>query len=1030
MLLFGDNGIISNAQNASIKSGMAALEEYLQEKYVEYYEDSEDYINKPECLAAKIPGLFLKDGTKNYVTTNGKMYYLLNKSMLPKEIQEGLVGGNTLDYGEYIRLQDVYGVTTDLKVYYYDSNGLEGGNALGTLETLEIDPSLPVQLINNNTSLKDNIAEALSEIGITVGEDGITNGNINSIKTLTLDGSKYSITSLSGISELRSLKTLNLLNIKVNDLNGIESCGLLNNIYFNDCEIGDFSKLSSIYSLNKLYLNLSNNINQNISNEQIKKLAKGLEKASNISNLEYFGIFGRYNYLDRTGYDFDEKKGKYSYTLLKFNTTTNNYDFLENLLSNCSDISDLSKINSNVKKSIKYMYLQDLRINDVSCLNDFCAIQELCVANDINLKNLSGMSNKSHLYYLIAQCSGLEDISALSESSNIIDVSIYRSNLMSLNGLKGNSLKNIYAYNCKITNIDALSNMPKVSYLNLENNTFKKEDNTYLYKLSTINALKNCSTLNSLFLAGNDALDETTLSSTEFQTIIKKCGVNYSLDNKYSLLFLNSEKVDFLNYGLTDSQLELLRGNNSIKGIRLGGNPLLSNDKIVDILSTMPNLSCINLKDCSQVTDISFATGLNNLRMLDLRGTSIVDFTKLENMAKNNTLELGALVIDNANIDITKIQNLISKVSSNYSKSSYEFQCGHSNGTRGICLERTSLLKQLVNCTDITSFNLYNCIYGKSQNITSGTIADLSNCSKLKSIQCRGMDGVSFKIPNSCISLKTENDVNQDVSNCTNLTTFSQSYGDLNLTNTINSLSNALKLNSISCSQSSVGNAVGLDGLANTSVSEINISYSNVESITATKNIPSIYTFSMSNCSNYSGSILFASKLNGLQRIYLNDSGKLNSLEGLENNLSLNYINAGNCSINSLLPLLNDTNLTDIYVNGNKVSSLNGVQNLKKLVNLNLADNSISDLYYLELLLNNLDSEKFTCNIDLSNNLLQDTSVIKITDAEGNNVNKVIDNVAIIQRLSDKGCTVNVKENAFNESTISRLNNMKGVIAQ
>ena len=37
--IVGDNGIITNAQTANMKNGMAALEEFLQEKYVENYDN-------------------------------------------------------------------------------------------------------------------------------------------------------------------------------------------------------------------------------------------------------------------------------------------------------------------------------------------------------------------------------------------------------------------------------------------------------------------------------------------------------------------------------------------------------------------------------------------------------------------------------------------------------------------------------------------------------------------------------------------------------------------------------------------------------------------------------------------------------------------------------------------------------------------------------------------------------------------------------------------------------------------------------
>ena len=59
--IVGDNGIITNAQQANMKNGMAVLEEWLQQKYVEYYDDSANYANKALLLYGKMPSLLLKD---------------------------------------------------------------------------------------------------------------------------------------------------------------------------------------------------------------------------------------------------------------------------------------------------------------------------------------------------------------------------------------------------------------------------------------------------------------------------------------------------------------------------------------------------------------------------------------------------------------------------------------------------------------------------------------------------------------------------------------------------------------------------------------------------------------------------------------------------------------------------------------------------------------------------------------------------------------------------------------------------------
>ena len=46
--IIGDNGIITNAMTSKQKQGIAALEEFLQQKYVENYSDLTDNENKLE----------------------------------------------------------------------------------------------------------------------------------------------------------------------------------------------------------------------------------------------------------------------------------------------------------------------------------------------------------------------------------------------------------------------------------------------------------------------------------------------------------------------------------------------------------------------------------------------------------------------------------------------------------------------------------------------------------------------------------------------------------------------------------------------------------------------------------------------------------------------------------------------------------------------------------------------------------------------------------------------------------------------
>jgi len=152
--LVGDNGIISNAMNANLQNGLATLQEYVQQLYVEHYD------NLPEDKTA-LKGLM--DASSNFKSyfyssrddfemgdylfdSEGNVIYVMKISALPKEIKEQLVGGTAEGYAtiydadtandeardnlyyECFNKLDIYGVTSDLKVYYCGADGTMLGN--------------------------------------------------------------------------------------------------------------------------------------------------------------------------------------------------------------------------------------------------------------------------------------------------------------------------------------------------------------------------------------------------------------------------------------------------------------------------------------------------------------------------------------------------------------------------------------------------------------------------------------------------------------------------------------------------------------------------------------------------------------------------------------------------------------------------------------------------------------------------------------------------------------------------------------
>ncbi|MBR2290578.1 MAG: hypothetical protein IJ867_08435 [Clostridia bacterium] len=298
--IIGDNGIITNAQNANMKSGMAALEEWLQEKYVEYYDSALESDSGNEIIFLNRMfnyTLLLPDGSRDYIINEGKVYYLLDKrcNYIPKEIKDGLIGGDTTEYSQYTRLENVYGITKNLKVYYCAA---EGSAVFGNVESYDIDPTAPANGVNSSSGLKSAITGILADkYGITVDNDlGVTLANASTISELELDGTKYSgITDISGLGDLKKLRTLTLSNLSLTSLKGLEGCTDLYYLYLKNTTSLDFTTLATCINLQYLYLYLpSTTIDETTANNQIIYLGQGLKDAKDLTKLEYFGISRKY----------------------------------------------------------------------------------------------------------------------------------------------------------------------------------------------------------------------------------------------------------------------------------------------------------------------------------------------------------------------------------------------------------------------------------------------------------------------------------------------------------------------------------------------------------------------------------------------------------------------------------------------------------------------------------------------------------------------------------------------------------------
>ena len=983
----GENGIMTQAKNATYMQGIATLEEYLQSEYVKYYDEADNYTNKVELLVNKISNLCLKDGTKNYITYDGKMYYLLNKQALPEEIRNQLRGGDTTDYLSYIRLKDVYGITEDLRVYYC-SEGTD--NVLGTLNTSELNPNTPLVKVNTDNEIKSAISDALLTVGVEVGENGVTVGDASKIKDLELDGSKYNITSISALSEISTLKTLTLSNLTLDNLDGLENCTLLTGIYFKNCKVNNYTKLSTAWNLQYLYLYLPPTMSETDANAQVEKLGEGLANATEIKNLEYFGISGTTDMFD----------GKY--TSDTNNTSKINYTDVKKY-SKLSNIDNLEKFSNNLKQSIKYVYLNNNSFKSINSLKDFKNLNEADLMCNLNLENLDGLENNQNLIFLCAQFCNLKNIIGVKGSKNLKTASFkFNSNLETLSGLEDSKdLDFLHVWNCNINDITALKDNMKLRYLNLGNNI----------NLQSVIALKNCTGIRKLYLDNNinmigtevrDALADATTH------ILQNCGGNYRIPSKYNIYFTTLTSYNYANLNLTDDSDEInsLKNKTNVTRLNLSGNSQLSNAKLQEILSTMTGLEYLSLNGCTNLSSIDFVGDkkVTKLVELDVRNTSksLTDLSNLNNYAT----DLKTLVINNTSTDMSKIQATINRVSQTSNTnvngswiSNYEWEM------RGLALDGNYSSYSFTNCDEITQIRM------RIQKITScsGEL-DLSGCSNLQVVGVDAFKAFDITFPISIKRVSYAGYGKLNFIDNTDLELLSiRHVSDYILEN----LTENISIKELNVNGYEGLNLKNLNKLSGKNITSLllssnndlggNLKISGFEELKGTFNFKYVTLHYISDLKKE-----FFEHMPYLNEVIITDSKNVTSISGIENCTELTKINAYNNSISSIQPLENLDKLTCINVANNKISDISYISNKKDLSELYCNGNNITDVSSLENLIVN-GKTKLTA-LSLKENLLQTTTLT------GHN------NVDTLIKLHDAGLkSLNISENNFTAGTTDRL---------
>ena len=609
----GENGIMTQAKNATYMQSIAVLEEYLQDKYIQNYERIDESESKVVNLENIYPEYFYIPANNGYgrlryiINDEGKALYLIQKNGLPDEIKNQLRDGEAGQgkYEDYVKMNDVYGVTSDLKVYYVKNNG---ETILG-ISKEQLDEDDPVREVVSKE--KDNNLYSILEI-YDSNKDGTINAQeVKGIKELEI--SPELMISFTDLYKFYGLEKLTLKNLTLNNLDGIQNVSKLNYIFFKNCKIGNYSKLRNLKDVLK-YLYFFNT-----TDEEIEKLCSNENGIGNcdFGKLQYFAISG------------EEELISSEYIEARLNKS-------ENKISTLEPLNNLSSI---TKNAIENLSLENNEISDLSVLKEFTNVRLLRVECN-NLTTLDGLEN-------------MKQLSKISASNNQLGIndSLEESETDALYSLKDiTTLERVNLANNNIKRIDYISSNPvgQITYLKLQGNSemisssvskiaeiynaidngnAKNIDNKYLKYLSTSNTL---------------SYPGITLADIEDIDYLK----NMSADDKLKVTSLDlSTKTTVLN-------------NNT----KMQDNTLLSDSELNEIVSSFLNLTFLNLSGQRNLETVDFLNSLKYLKELRIEDTNIIsdDEVRKINVYGSGKEKGITLYINNKYMNLKELQDLIS----------------------------------------------------------------------------------------------------------------------------------------------------------------------------------------------------------------------------------------------------------------------------------------------------------------------------------------------------------------------------------
>ena len=285
--------------------------------------------------------------------------------------------------------------------------------------------------------------------------------SLSSLYTLVLNGCGLTDAQLPNLDTLQKLKTVDLGN---NRLTKIPSLPAVLNLLMENNSVSDLSPLSGISTLRQL--NLSGNILASLrgieGSEKIEELYLGGNHIRDISELETFVYLKK---IDLSGNDFQSTQPLSNCTIL---TEVN--------LRGCRSIQDLQFLENNTE-TLTYLDISSITGVDLSFLASCGKMKKLNIVS-CSIEDLSFVSDMTELQVLNAADNSIGDLSPLAGCASLQIINLADNMVETLNGLpqakveegKSNPSLSLLLHNNRLKNLNGLDPDYQYKILTVYNN--------------------------------------------------------------------------------------------------------------------------------------------------------------------------------------------------------------------------------------------------------------------------------------------------------------------------------------------------------------------------------------------------------------------------------------------------------------------------------------------------------------------------------------------------------------------------------